>query len=139
MVTRIKGKQLSLKIDGTDYWTEILSYLLTPEDSDDDTVTFEDASKGETFDWKLQITAVQSTDTTSFWRHVWDNVGEEVPFIVAPHGNEDPTAAKPHITGSLTIPRRPDLGGEAGRNNTFTFETQFDVTGEPVLDDGSSG
>lgn len=137
MVTRLKGNALSLEIDGEDYWAEITSYLLTREDSDDDVVTFKDASEGLTQAEKLQITAVQSTDTDSFWRIVWDNVGTTVPFKIAPHGNETPSASQPHITGSVTIPKRPDLGGEAGRTTTHTFEVEFDVEGKAVLDIGT--
>lgn len=137
MVTRLKGNKLAIEIDGEDYWSQVTSWLLTREDSDDDVVTFKDASEGETQDEVLQITAVQSTDTASFWRMVWDNVGEEVPFKIAPHGNETPTTAQPHFTGTLEIPRRPDVGGEAGRNNTHTFEVEFPVVGATVLDDGA--
>lgn len=136
MVQRLKGNKLALEIDGEDYWAEITSYLLTREDSDDDVVTFKDASEGETQDEKLQITAVQSTDSASFWRTVWDNVGEEVTFKIAPNGNETPSENQPHITGTVEIPRRPDLGGEAGRNNTHTFEVEFDVVGQSILDTG---
>lgn len=136
MVARLKGNKLSLEIDGKDYWAEITTYLLTREDSDDDVVTFKDASEGLTQDEKLQITAVQSTDSVSFWRIVWENVGEDVPFKIAPHGNETPTANQPHVTGTVTIPKRPDLGGDAGRSNTHTFEVEFDVVGQAVLDEG---
>lgn len=136
MVTRIKGNKLSLEIDGTDYWAEITAYSLVPEDADDDVVTFKDAAEGADQVEKLNITAVQSTDTASFWRIVWDNVGETVPFKIAPHANEIPTENQPHFTGSVKIPARPTLGGEAGRTNTHTFEVEFEVVGSTVLDTG---
>lgn len=139
MAARLKGNKLALEIDGTDYWAEITSYTLTREDSDDDVVTFKDASEGQTQDEKLQITAVQSTDSDSFWRLVWDQVGEDLPFKIAPHGNETPTANQPHLIGTVNIPKRPDLGGDAGRNNTHTFEVEFDVIGQAVLDTGTGG
>lgn len=137
MSTRIKGKALMLELEGQDYWADLTSAVIKNEEADEDTVTFEDAAQaGGARKWLMELAAIQSTDPTSFWSLAWDQTGEEVPYIYAPHGNETPTAAKPHFTGQLTIGPPPDLGGEAGRTNTYTFETVFELSAKPVKDTG---
>jgi len=140
--TRIKGRQLKLEL-GTpvvDYWADVTACELQNEEADSDVVTFEDAAEpgGAVVDF-LQITAVQSTDPDSLWSYIWEHTGEDVAFTYAPHGNEEPTPAQPHFVGTCTIGPRPAIGGEAGRTNTFTFETRWDVVGRVVLDRGTEG
>lgn len=136
---RIKGRQLALQFDATDYWADATACTLDNEEAEGDVTTFADAAEqGGARQYFLNITAVQSTDTESFWRYVWEHTGEDVPFIYAPHGNETPTEAQPHFTGNCTIGPRPAIGGEAGRETTFTFETRFDVDGVPVMDTGAA-
>lgn len=137
--TRIKGTALALQLGtpAVDYWADATSVVLDNEEADQDTVTFEDAAAGGGRQYFLQITALQSTATGSFWRMVWDQAGEEVPFTYAPHGNETATAAQPHFLGTCKIAAKPRIGGDAGTSNTYTFEIRLDVIGEPVLDDGS--
>lgn len=139
MSTRIKGRQLALQFGTTDYWADQTSVVLDNEEADSDTTTFEDAAaEGGARQYFLELAAVQSTDTESFWRYIWEHTGETVPFVYAPHGNEVPTAAQPHFTGNCVIGARPKIGGEAGRASTYTFETRFDVEGTPVLDTGAA-
>ena len=138
--TRIKGRQLKLLVGSspaTDVWADTTSVVLDNEEAEDDTTTFEDAAEpGGARQEFLTISGVQSTDATSLWSYCWDNVGEEVPFTYAPHGNETPTAAQPHFLGTCRIGPRPTLGGEAGRDTTFTFETRWDVVGTTTKDIG---
>lgn len=137
--TRIKGRQLALKFGtpSVDYWADATAVTLENEEAEDDTTTFEDAAQeGGARTYYLNISAIQSTDTAAFWRYVWEHTGEEVPFIYAPHGNAVPSATQPHFTGTAKVGPRPAIGGEAGRETTFTFETRFDVVGVPVMDDG---
>lgn len=136
--TRMKGNRLRLTLDSEDYWADCTAVELLNEEADADVVTFEDAqTPGGARTYYFQITAIQSTDPDSLWSYIWDQAGDEVPYVYAPHGNETPTAAQPHFTGSLTIGARPSVGGEAGRTNTYTFETRWDCTGVPVKDDGA--
>lgn len=139
MSTRIKGRQLKLEI-GTpvvDYWADVTACTLQNEEADSDVVTFEDAAQpgGAMVDY-LEITAIQSTDPDSLWSYIWEHAGEKVAFAYAPHGNETPTAAQPHFIGECIIGPRPAVGGEAGRDTTFTFETRWDVDGRVVMDRG---
>lgn len=137
--TRIKGRQLGLTIDGVDYWADQTAVTLENEEADEDTTTFEDAAAaGGARQYFLNITAIQSTDTASFWRLCWERTGDDVPFIYAPHGNATATDARPHFVGTCTIGARPAIGGEAGRDVTYTFETRFDVVGEPTLSVGAA-
>lgn len=141
MSTRIKGRQLALQF-GTpsiDYWADQTACVLDNEEADSDTTTFADAAaEGGARQYFLSLTAVQSTDTASFWRYVWEHSGEKVPFVYAPHGNETPSESKPHFVGTCTIGPRPAIGGEAGATSTYTFETRFDVEGTPVMDTGAA-
>ena len=134
MSTRIKGTKLALKL-GTppvDYWADLTSYSLEPKEADSDTTTFEDASKGGGVDWLLKGTAVQSTDTASFWMLAWSKSGTEVPFTIAPHGNTAPSTTQPHFAGTVKIGMKPKLGGDAG-TAAFTFDIEWKCTGEPAL------
>jgi hypothetical protein len=129
--TRIKGRALSLKLGSTDYWADATSVMLDSEDPD--VLTFFDASEAGR-KYFFTIDAIQSTDASSFWSHVWANSGDDnVAFIYAPHGNATASASQPHFTGTLRIGNKPSIGGAAGVNTTFTFTTRFDINGEPTL------
>lgn len=137
---KIKGNKLALKlgagVGAKDYWADLSACTLQNEDSDD-VLTFYDASMGGVKQWFFEITAVTSTATESFWRYVWENTGAEVAFTFAPHKNETASAEQPHFIGTVKIPAKPSMGGEASLNGAFTFETRFDVIGEPTLDVGT--
>lgn len=137
--TRIRGRQLKLLV-GTppvDQYADTTSVILDNEEADEDVVTFEDASQpGGARQEFLTIAGIQSTDPDSLWDYCWENEGDEIAFTYAPHGNETPTAAQPHFIGTATIGPRPTLGGEAGRSNTYTFETRWDVVGKVTKDIG---
>jgi hypothetical protein len=137
---RIKGAKLSLLIGtpGVEYMGDLTAYKITNADADKGGLTtFEDAGNGGAKQFKLSGTAAQSTATGSFWRYVWANTGETAAFTVAPHGNETPTAEQPHFIGTVIIGAKPDLGVEAGTTNEGSFDFEWDMTGEPVIDEGS--
>ncbi len=138
---RIKGRQLSLQLGtpAVDHWADLTSCILNNEELDEDTVTFEDAATpGGARLYFLELVGVQSTVPDSFWRMVWEQTGAEVPFTYAPHGNAEPTPEQPHFVGTVKVGPRPAIGGEAGRDSTYTFETRWDVVGVPVLDEGAA-
>lgn len=132
--TRILGKQLRLEVDGDDHWADIISCVKKAEVNGDQVVTFEDAAAGEVFQYYFEITAIQSTDATSFHTFCEENVGSQVAFEYAPWGNATPAANQPHYTGTLEVAAPPDLGGEAGRKKQQTFQVRFDIIGTPVKD-----
>jgi hypothetical protein len=135
---RIKGTKLKLELGtpGEDYWADLTAYALDNDEADADVTTFEDAANGGSFQHTLAGTAIQSTDSASFWTYVWDNTGEEVAFTLAPHGNAVPTVAQPHFLGTVKIGKKPTLGGEAGEG-AFTFEFEWNLVGEPTKDTGA--
>ncbi len=132
--TRIKGKDLTFKIDGVDYKCDATGITLENEEPDSDGFTFCDAADG-TMQWFFTVSAIVSTDVASFWRYLWANTGETgVAYIYAPHGNAVASTTQPHFTGTVTIPSKPSIGGEP--NATQTFEVRLDCVEEPTLDDG---
>lgn len=135
--TRIKGNKLGFKL-GTpakDHWADISSCTLVGEDSDG-VLTFEDAANGGGQDWHFEISAIQSTDSESFWRMLWEQTGDEVAFTYAPKGNETPSATEPHFIGMVKIGKKPQIGGEASIKGEYTFDYQLEVVGQPTLDTG---
>lgn len=138
--TRIKGNALLFKLgdsDGTDYWADCSSVVLENADDNSGVLTFEDAANGGARAWQFTLSGIQSTASSSFWRYIWNNTGEEVAFTYAPHGNETPSADQPHFVGMCKVGPKPSVGGDADREGEYTFETRLDVTSGPTLDDGT--
>lgn len=132
---RIYGAALILTIDGDDVAADITSYNLKHEAADTDNLTFAEAAAGGGDAAKLAITAIQSTETASFWRLVWTNAGRKaIPFKLAPHGNTTAEADKPHLSGTVDIGMRPALGGDADPKKSFTFEVEWDAKVDRDLD-----
>lgn len=128
---RILGVGLKLTLDGTDYWADVTSCRITSEDAD--VTTFEDAAAGGGRKYMLALSALQSTDSDALWSYIWDNAGDEVAFVYAPHGNESASATEPHFTGTVRIGNPPDVGGDAGINNTYSFDASWHiVSGKPT-------
>lgn len=143
--TRIKANALSLKIAGVEYMADLSSVELQAEPAATDVETFYEAGQGGVGDWYFTVSGVQSTDSASFWKAMWDNAGTEVEYIYAPHGNATASATKPHFrsknaaspqvtVSTVRIPMRGAfvLGGQASADGTFSFEgVRMDVIGEP--------
>jgi hypothetical protein len=124
--------------DAAPYDGDVKAMRLTTEDKDDSDLTFLEAASGETKDYSLTVTAIQSTATGSFWRMVWDDPGGEFAVVYGPHGNAVPSAAQPHFTFTAKATGRPEIGKEASLSKTRAdFEYTFDVTSPIVLDDGA--
>jgi len=139
--TRIGGAKLKLTLGspGTDYWADITAWSIDNEEADSDVVTFADAAEGGARQEFLHITATQSTASGSLWRYAFENVGEEVAFTIAPHGNATATENEPHLIGTVTIGPRPTIGSEANISKTYasTFEVTWQIVGQYTLDEGS--
>lgn len=135
---RIKGTALALSFGGTDFWADVTSVTLENEEADSPSITFEDAAGNPERQYKIKGSAIQSLQTSSFWRYVWANTGQTVAFRYAPKGNATASADEPHFLGTVKIGARPTVGGEAGSGD-FTFEFEWDVDGTPTMDDGTDG
>lgn len=137
MSTRIKGNALALTFGGTDYWADATSVLMENEETNTGVTTFEDASNSGGRTYFFTISAIQSTDPSSFWRYLWENTGEVVAYKYAVHGNATATDAEPHLTGTVKIGPKPSLGGDASVNGEYTFTVRLDTQEEPTLDTGA--
>lgn len=126
------------QFDAIDYDGDVKAMRLTTEDKDDSDLTFEEAATGETKDYSLTVTALQSTAAGSFWRLLWENPGGEFPVVYGPHGNAVPTAAQPHFLFTAKASGRPEIGKEASLSKTRAdFEYVLEVTSDIALDDGA--
>lgn len=124
-----KGKGLSLEIDAVEYNMDVRNVTLTSEEKE--VITFADLSTGAR-QWTLTVTAMFDAATGSLWRYVWDNAGtDDVAFTIQPWGNAVASASQPHITGTLSIPNKPDFPVDA--NSASEVEFSFEVDGEPTL------
>lgn len=125
MVARLNGYALSLKLDGTEYMAEISEWKKTDSEKDSGTVTFD--NKGGVNE-TISVTIIQSLDAAALMMQVYNNPGKrDVPFTLAPAGNEDATQNQPHITGKLNFPKlRPEMGQKAGEKDGTT-EISFEV------------
>ena len=133
MSTRIVGNKLALEFGGTDYWADATSVMFDNEDSAAGVTTFEDASKAGARTYYFTVSAIQSTDASSFWTYLWENTGEVVNYTYAVHGNATPSTSQPHLEGSVKIGPKPALGGDASVNGEFTFTVRLDCQEEPTL------
>lgn len=140
---RIRGNKLpvlTLGSPGTSHAADIISWRIENEEADSDVITFEDAAAGEGRQFFLRGSAIQSTDSASFWRFVWENTGEDgIAYTIAPHGNAAATESEPHFVGTLRIGPKPTIGGEASTStqSAFQFDFEFEIDGTPTLDEGA--
>lgn len=137
MSTRIKGAKIALSFGGIDYWADATNVELDNEEASGDVVTFADVEAGGARNFFFNLTAIQSTQTGSFWRYLWANTGTIVAYRYAPHGNAVATADEPHFLGTVKIGAKPKVGGAAGA--TAAFDARLEAQEEPTLDVGGSG
>lgn len=140
-MARISGRLLSLKVDGNDYDDQASNASVNSTEADSDFLSFKAAKEGGARDYVLALTVAQDLATGSLWREIFDNVGDTVPFVIAPYGNETPTEAQPHVVGSAII-AEPDgvmVGGESttSTSGAHTTEVEWPLTGRFTLDTGA--
>jgi hypothetical protein len=133
----IGTRKLTLEIDGDLVAAEVSNVRITSGEADSDFVTFAEAAAGGARDYALAITLKQDAAAGSLWRRIFDDAGEDVPYVVAPYGNVAPSVGEPHFTGTCTI-TEPDgdlLGGEANKSSTarMTVEVAFPCLAKPVM------
>jgi hypothetical protein len=136
-MARISGRLLTLDVDGTDYADQVSKAVITSGESDSDFVTFADAAAGGSRQYALELTMAQDLAAGALLREVIDNVGDTVPFTMAPYGNAVASASQPHIEGNAVI-SEPDgdfVGGEADMSTTavMTTEVSWSLTAKFAL------
>ena len=149
--TRMKGKGITFTYDDVSYECDLTAVVLQKDTADtataDSTQTFCDVDSGSASGnvWKMDITAIQSSDYTpekALHTLIWDLaiVGGELDFMFAPAGNEVASANEPHYTGIVLVDKGgyPSVGGDSGEN-TWTFDYNFVVKDDVVLRVGDAG
>ncbi|MCI7551647.1 MAG: hypothetical protein PUK40_02130 [Actinomycetaceae bacterium] len=124
---RLTGHSLIIKLDGKEYAAEVASYELYDDEKDAGTVTFGDPGGG--VQPMLKVSFVQSLSAQSLHQTVFDNPGKrDVPFVLAPSGNETPGADNPIFTGLLNFPvLRPTISSEAQAEDS-TADIEFTIS-----------
>lgn len=130
----IRGNQgIVFTLGAVDY-TGVKRVEITSEDKDDSDLTFEEAAEGETKDYRVQVTALQSTAAGSLWVHLWENPSAEETLIYGPHGNAAPSVDQPHFEMTVRATGKPQIGGEAKRTKErYSFEYELEVVSGPTL------
>jgi hypothetical protein len=132
---RIKGNALKLTLGGTDYYADCISVMLENEEAASNVVTFADAATGGAYQWFFTITAVQSYDSTSFWKKMWDMAGgsTNIAYVFNPWGLATPTTTKPNFTGNVRLKKKPNIGGTASITDEYTFDVRLECQEEPTV------
>lgn len=140
-MARITGRLLTLEIDSTDYSGQASNAAIASAESDADFLSFAEAAAGGARDYNLNLTVAQDLAAGSLFREIIDNVGDTVPFVIAPYGNETPTAEQPHVVGNAVI-QEPDgdfIGGASttSTSGAHTTEVSWPLTARFTLDTGA--
>ncbi|WP_156718163.1 hypothetical protein [Nocardioides sp. Leaf307] len=129
---KYKGGQLSILINNVEYKGDLTNLIMNNEEADSDATTFADEGAGGALQWFMEGTAVSDFGTGSLWNYAWTNSGQTgIAFVYKPYGNATATAAKPHFTGTLTLPAKPPVGGAAGE--TWSWDVRMDIAGTPTM------
>lgn len=119
----------SLKVGTNDWVEDIVSFELTSDDAEQDSMTFAEYNAGTNRVWTLTVTAAWDGGSAgSLHDYLWTNAGSTAVFEVQPSSGTV-SANTPKYTGSVRIPYRPDISVEAGTASTFDYE--FEVVGTP--------
>ena len=133
-------RALVFRLGATDFTSSVSDVEITTEESDSDFVTFADAAAGGSRAYKLKLTMVQDTISTSLWYFIWSQAGTDVAYEVWPNGRPGTgtaTTAQPKFSGLCSV-REPDgtlIGGEADASTTarFVSEVEWPLTAKPTL------
>jgi hypothetical protein len=125
--TRIKAQNILFKIGSTDYACDANMVSLTLEDAPGDVQTFCETRVGG--QWTLELEGITSGDSTSLYRILWDNFGDDGTFIIAPYGNTTPTSDEPHYEGTVVFNDIPPLSLTS--NETTVFSVSLEVKNTP--------
>lgn len=139
-MSKISGRLLTLEIDSVDYSSQVSSAAIESAEADSDFLSFADAAAGGSRDYTLTMTVAQDLAAGTLLREVIDNVGDTVPFVLAPYGNAVATAGEPHVVGNAVI-SEPDgviVGGEStiSTSAAHTTELAWKLTARFTLDSG---
>lgn len=128
---RADGRNLSLTFGAVEVACVSTSVNLDNEPAPDDLVTFADVIAGDDKRWFFTVAGYPDYAAGSFWSLLWDTAAfTPIAYVFKPYGNAAASTAQPHFTGSVTVDRKPPIGGDAGRS--WTFETRLTCTATPT-------
>lgn len=131
-------QDLTLTIDGDDYTAELSDCRIVGAVADAGFVSFAVAKAGGGRKYTLEGTAAQDPGVGSLWSLMWDNAGDEVPFVLRPAGGVTISDDTPTWAGTvkLTEPDGDIMGGTADVSTSavFTWSFAWECTARPVLD-----
>lgn len=135
-MTAIGTRLLTLEIGTDEVTAQVSKAVITSGKADSDFLTFADAANGGARQYALNIVAAQDVAADTVWDKVWSLAGTTVTCVVAPYGNETPSASQPHYSCEAVIsePEGDFLGGEADESTTarMTFEVEWLLEGKPT-------
>ena len=133
--SRIRGNSIILKLAGTDYSFDASSIVLENEEATANVTTFADAANGGAYQYFFTISGVQSYDSTSLWKKLWDIAGNTtaIAYVFNPWGVATPTTTKPNFTGTVLLKQKPKIGGDAGMDSYYTFDIRLDCQETPTV------
>lgn len=142
MSNRVTGRALRMTTTGptgasTVTWAgEVSKWALVP--SALDAPTFDDVAGGVS-DWLLSVDIKADMTDGSAWRFLSENAGAALVFVVNPLGAAAAATNTPDLTFTAYAVRRPGLSAESipGRGKPVTVTVEFELDGEPVIDDGA--
>lgn len=128
---RADGKNLRFTFGTVEAACVSSTAVLDNEDADSDLVTFADVINGLDKTWFFLITALPDYAPGSWWSLLWTTPAfTPIPYVFRPYGNDVATQDEPHFTGSVTVDRKPPVGGDA--QAVWAFEARLTCTGAPV-------
>ena len=135
-MARIGTRNVMLAIDDIDYSDAINKATITSKTDSDAFLSFEAASAGGARAYQLEMTAAQDAETGSLWDLMWNSAGQELPFYLAPYGNDVASTSQPHYSGTVVV-SEPDgdlLGGQSNISTTavFTVDLAWDLVDRPT-------
>ena len=142
-MSAIGGRKVNVKITGGTPSSVLFAGYLTnarwnAADSENDTITFQDANAGGAKDYFFQGTALQddSADSNAFWTFVENNAGADVGVTIMPQGNTTASTTQPHRTATCSVAAFDGdyFGGEANKSTTNknTFDFSWPATAKPT-------
>lgn len=123
---RVIAKNITLTIDGDDYAPQVNMVELTLGDAPGGVQTFTEVRvNGE---WALQLDGYVSQDADSLYRILFDNFGQELPFVINPAGGTI-GADNPAFTGTLIVNELPPLTLTSNEDVSFSVTLRVKNTG----------
>jgi hypothetical protein len=127
-------RKLTFSADGHSVGAACTDVKLIPTDKGTGQVTFTTGT-GDSYDWSLEGTYLQSTDTGSLDNLLWTKQGQTVNWTIAPAGGETASADNPVYSGTCVVSWNSGstaVGGAASQTDSFTSDFKFAVVGTPT-------